>query len=80
MTVSDMVTEGEFSDELKADTQRWAECIVGAIDADQYANLMREAGFVAVEVREKVDGEAIVARQPGMPRLFSAQIVASKPS
>jgi ubiquinone/menaquinone biosynthesis C-methylase UbiE len=80
IAVSDIVTEGEFSPELRADSARWAECVTGAIDVDDYTGLMRHAGFVNIQVVDKVDAEDIVARQPGMPRIFSARITAYKPN
>lgn len=79
LSVSDIVTEGEFSEELRADTARWAECVTGAIDVDLYIGLMRVAGFTDVQVNDKVDAGNIVTRQEGMPRLFSARITATKP-
>lgn len=79
-SVSDIVTEGEFSEELRADKKRWAECVVGAIDGDQYAEMLREVGFVDVAIQAKSDAEGIVEWQPGMPRIFSALVVARKPS
>jgi len=80
VSVSDIVTEGEFSPELRADVARWAGCVSGAIDADSYAQMLREAGFVDVRVLDKVDAGGIVQRGPGMPRLFSARIVGRKPA
>src|SRR5690349_3711306 len=53
LAVSDIVTEGEFSPELRADTARWAECVTGAIDSDEYLALIRAAGFVKIEVADK---------------------------
>jgi arsenite methyltransferase len=79
ISVSDIVTEGEFSDALRADAAKWAECVTGAIDADVYTGMMREAGFVDVQVVDKSSAEGIVERQPGMPRIFSARITAQKP-
>lgn len=79
-SVSDIVTEGEFSDELRADAERWAECVTGAIDADKYMAMLAEAGFGQVEIKSKSDAEGIVERQPGMPRIFSALITANKPA
>ncbi|MCB0252081.1 MAG: methyltransferase domain-containing protein, partial [Anaerolineae bacterium] len=40
IAVSDIVTEGEFSDELRADLARWAECVTGATNAATYTALM----------------------------------------
>jgi hypothetical protein len=41
--------------------------------------MMREAGFTKIEVVDKVGGDEIIPHQPGMPRVFSARIVAYKP-
>ncbi len=79
LSISDIVTEGEFSDELRTNAGQWAECVSGAIDADIYTGLMHAAGFVDIQVVDKVDTGEIVERQPGMPRIFSARITASKP-
>lgn len=79
LSISDIVTEGEFSETLRADTTRWAECVTGAIDVNLYTGMMRQVGFTNVQVQDKVDAESIVTRQEGMPRLFSARITATKP-
>ena len=79
MALSDIVSEGDFSPELRADLSRWAECVTGAIDVDLYTGLMREAGFVDVTVADKVSAEEFVPRQEGMPRVYSARITAVKP-
>jgi arsenite methyltransferase len=79
LSVSDIVTEGDFSPELRADAARWAECVTGAIDSDEYLGLMRAAGFVEVAIADKSDAGEIVPRQEGMPRIFSARITAYKP-
>ena len=80
VSISDIVTEGDFSDELRADAAKWAECVTGAIDVEQYTDIMREAGFVNTQVVDKANAEDIVERQDGMPRVFSARIVGHKPS
>lgn len=80
VSISDIVTEGDFSAELRADSARWAECVTGAIDVDVYTGMMRAAGFVDIQVVDKANAEDIVPRQPGMPRLYSARISACKPS
>lgn len=48
--VSDMVTEGEWSEQLKANVGVWAGCIAGAIDQAEYLAKLRAAGFIEVEV------------------------------
>ncbi|MBW7883381.1 MAG: arsenite methyltransferase [Caldilineaceae bacterium] len=79
ISISDIVTEGEFSPALRADMARWAECVTGAIDVDTYTSLMREAGFVEINVADKRSADEIVPVQEGMPRVFSARITALKP-
>jgi arsenite methyltransferase len=80
VSISDIVTEGDFSTELRADSAKWAECVTGAIDANIYTGLMREAGFVDIQLVDKANAEDIVPIQPGMPRIYSARISAHKPS
>ena len=75
ISISDIVTEGEFSPELRADMARWSACITGAIDVEKYTGLMREAGFVNIQVVDK-QATDVVERQPGMPRVYSARIAA----
>jgi arsenite methyltransferase len=79
ISVSDIVTEGEFSPELRADTEQWAECVTGAIDVKDYTGHMRAAGFTNIQVVDKSDADGIVERKPGMPRVFSARVTAYKP-
>ncbi len=79
IAVSDIVTEGTFSDELRQMVDKWAECVTGAIELDAYTNLMREAGFVDIQVVDKVNAAEIVSVEHGLPRIFSARITARKP-
>jgi arsenite methyltransferase len=79
LAVSDIVTEGEFSPELRAQTELWAECVSGAIDVTDYVRLLETAGFMDIHVIDKFDAEGIVQRQEGMPSIFSASITAHKP-
>lgn len=79
VSISDVVTEGEFSAEMRERLEMWAECITGAIDVDRYIDLMREAGFVNIEVVSKVCVEDTLDAELGMPRVFSARIIGHKP-
>ena len=79
ISVSDIVTEGEFSPELRANAAQWSACVTGAIDVADYTNLMRAAGLVDIAVLDKANAEDVVPRQPGMPAIFSARITARKP-
>jgi len=80
VSISDIVAEGDFSAEMRARLDQWAECVTGAVSAQEYIGLMREAGFVDIQVVDKVGAEAIVGKREGMPRIFSARITARKPA
>jgi hypothetical protein len=80
VSFSDIVTEGKFSAEMRLRLDQWSECVTGAIDADEYVAMLRDAGFESIQIVDKVSAEGIVRRTDGMPRLFSARIVAHKPS
>lgn len=79
LAVSDIVTLGEFSAELRAELTQWAECVTGAIDIAEYTGMLREAGFEQIDVVDKADPHGIITVQPGMPRVLSARITARKP-
>ncbi len=79
VSISDIVTEGEFSPAMRADKDKWAECVTGAIDVEAYTEMMRTAGFVDIQVASKDDAGEIIERQPGMPLIYSARITATKP-
>ncbi len=78
ISVSDIVTDGEFSPELRADLNQWAECVTGAVPLSQYLGGLRAAGFTEVAVVSQVDASGIVSVREGMPPIFSVRITAAK--
>ncbi len=57
--VSDVVSRGPVSDEIRHSVECWVGCIAGALDQDDYTGKLRRAGFedVAIEPwREYADG------------------------
>ncbi len=48
--ISDIVTTGDLSQEVRADLEQWAECVSGAIDRDDYLGIIVDTGFTGVEV------------------------------
>ena len=80
ISVSDIVTEGDFSAEMRADAAKWAECVTGAIDVERYTGMIKEAGFTDIQVVDKANTEDIIERQAGMPHVYSARVTAYKPS
>jgi SAM-dependent methyltransferase len=79
-SISDIVTDGEFSSELRADLDSWSDCVTGAVPAEDYTAMLRDAGFSDVEIVDKVDAGDIVKPVDGMPRIFSARITGTKPA
>jgi ubiquinone/menaquinone biosynthesis C-methylase UbiE len=79
VSISDIVTEGDFSPALRAEVDKWAECVTGAIDVDNYTGMMQAAGFVEISVVDKTGADDLLDIQPGMPRVYSARITARKP-
>jgi hypothetical protein len=45
---------------------------------DAVRQIMRQVGFTDIQVVDKVNAEAVVTVQPGMPRIYSARITARK--
>ncbi len=50
--VSDIVIHGEMTDELKQSAEMYAGCVSGAIQQNEYLNIIKEAGFVKVEIKK----------------------------
>jgi SAM-dependent methyltransferase len=83
LAVSDMVTQGHFSPEERADMAAWSGCITGAEDATDYVSAIRAAGFTNISVQDKNAPDIELADSLGLyigqARLFSARVTAVKP-
>ena len=53
LLVSDIVTNG-LPEEYRNDIAAWVGCLAGAVEEDEYLELMRKAGFVDVKIVEKM--------------------------
>ena len=55
--VSDVVSRGAVSDDLRRDMARWVGCISGALEEQEYASKLRAAGFddVSIETWREYD-------------------------
>lgn len=49
-TVSDMVTKGQFPEQLRQNVNAWSGCISGALDINDYLAKLQSAGFAEVAV------------------------------
>ncbi len=96
LAVSDIVTDGQLPDEIKASLSAWAGCIAGALQVVDYRQAMQKAGLVDISIAPSYFDEAMIeeaVRDLGSqvdlaswPKeaiartVFSARITARKPS
>ncbi|MDQ2050281.1 methyltransferase domain-containing protein [Natronolimnohabitans sp. A-GB9] len=62
LALSDIISERQLPESIKADADLWAACIGGAEHVDSYTSLIESAGFDLVEVRENTEYEFISGR------------------
>jgi SAM-dependent methyltransferase len=78
IAVSDIVTNGQLPETVQTSMAAWGACIAGALEAEEYARQLREAGFVHIQVQPKgATDKALAALPIGLP--FSATVTAYKP-
>jgi len=51
--VSDLVIQGELPQDLKNDAAMYAGCVSGALPREEYLGIIRNAGFINVEVKKE---------------------------
>ena len=81
LAVSDIVTQGRFTPEERANMVAWTGCITGAEDVADYVAAIRDAGFSHVSVQDKAFPEEELAYEmvtDGPARWFSARVTAVK--
>ncbi len=61
--IADIVVNKEISEQCRQDPKLWSECIVGAMEEQDYLNLFRAVGFRAVSVLSHLDYFAASASQ-----------------
>jgi arsenite methyltransferase len=52
-SISDIVLEGELPDNLKQTAELYAGCVSGAIQKKEYLNIIRQTGFVNIDIRKE---------------------------
>jgi arsenite methyltransferase len=50
--VSDIVIKGELPANLKKSAEMYAGCVAGAVQHDEYINIIKEAGFKNIEIQK----------------------------
>ena len=96
LAVSDIVTDGPLPDPIKKSLSAWAGCVAGAVEAREYTDLMKSAGFTEISIvpvffdRETVDSALndmkdtielkTISRDDVYKAVYSAKITAYKPT
>jgi arsenite methyltransferase len=58
VAISDVVSYGQIPESIRQDAEAWAGCISGAVDQDEYLEIMRDTGLENVRIAQKVDYDA----------------------
>ena len=53
--VSDVVIKGELPEKLQKDAEMYAGCVSGAIDMDEYIDIIKETGFSEINIHKQKD-------------------------
>ncbi|MCU4924612.1 methyltransferase domain-containing protein [Halobacteria archaeon AArc-dxtr1] len=62
VAISDIVSDEQLPDRIKENTDLWAACIGGAMQIDDYADVIETPGLAAVEMKENTEYEFISER------------------
>jgi arsenite methyltransferase len=82
LAVSDIVTQGHFTPEQRANMAAWTGCITGAEDVRAYVAAIESAGFTQISVRDKANPQVELADAGAAGaemRVLSARVTAVKP-
>jgi arsenite methyltransferase len=71
--IADLVTAGELPPDVRASAAAWADCLAGALEKEQYLEIIRQAGFREVSVVSESRYEA-----PGIDLRLQGKILSLK--
>jgi arsenite methyltransferase len=90
--VSDIVIKGELYPELKKSAEMYAGCVAGAIQQQDYLNMIKDAGFINTEIKKTkiielpddvllqyLDKTQLLDYKSSGVGIFSITVVAEKP-
>jgi ubiquinone/menaquinone biosynthesis C-methylase UbiE len=78
LSISDIVADRALSDEMRNDLDAWAGCIAGALEQRQYLRIIKEAGFVDLQVLSSREFYVQDSNNKKMAKLSSITIRAYK--
>ena len=89
--VSDIVIQGEMSEELRHSAAMYTGCVSGAIKQEEYLGIINQAGFVNIEIKKSkridlpndllknyLDEEGIKSYKENVEGIFSITVVGTK--
>lgn len=92
-SISDVVLQGDISDELRNQAEMYAGCVTGAIQKDEYLGIIKEMGFTNIQVQKEkridiprdilekhISAEDTEAFLKGDIGVFSVSVYAEKPA
>jgi arsenite methyltransferase len=68
-SISDMVTYGDVPQEIREDMALWAGCVAGALDRDAYLQIVRDAGFIDLHIKDFVEYDYLKTKNYGLASL-----------
>jgi len=71
LSVSDIVTNGPLPDAVKNNSDAWASCVSGALDAKDYIAAIADAGFIDIELTPVNLDEALYGEVIGLSETVS---------
>ena len=91
-SISDVVLQGDLPEGLQESAELYAGCVAGAIDKEDYLQIIREAGFKNIQVqkereitlsdellRQHLSPEAVTVLKENNSGIFSVTVYAEKP-
>lgn len=75
-TISDIVVDGEITEEERRDASLWAGCISGALDRQKYLAIIKRLGFTDIQIVSEKRYTYALKNGAG---LFSITVSAAKP-
>jgi arsenite methyltransferase len=73
-SISDIVLEGELPDKLKEAAQMYAGCVSGAIQKEEYLDIIKSTGFTNITVQKE---KSILLPDDILANYFSAEEITS---
>jgi SAM-dependent methyltransferase len=79
ISISDTVTQGEISEELRRNMDAWSACVSGSLDVKVYEAELAKAGFTDISIKPKGAFDQELGLEPETG-IYSAIVTAVKPS